>query len=65
MSKADRDPAEWLPPNRAFWCRYLEDWLVVKRRWGLSMDAAETAALQQGLDVCALYENGDKLEGRH
>ena len=29
-SKGAKDPANWMPPNRSFWCRYLKDWIAVK-----------------------------------
>ncbi len=64
-SKLDRDPASWLPPNRSYWCKYLEDWVSVKRKWGLSMDTDEVAAVQKGFSVCGRYRVGDKLEGHH
>ncbi|MBR8743685.1 HNH endonuclease family protein [Nocardiopsis sp. MG754419] len=47
-SKADRDPAEWLPPAQEAHCRYVTEWTTVKSRWALSVDAAEQEAL---LDV--------------
>ncbi len=40
-SKGDKDPSNWMPPNRADWCRYIADWVAVKVRWGLSMDQSE------------------------
>ncbi|MEY2966404.1 MAG: hypothetical protein RLY50_454, partial [Actinomycetota bacterium] len=40
-SKGDKDPSNWLPPNRADWCRYIADWVAVKARWGLTMDKSE------------------------
>lgn len=43
--KGDRDPAQWLPPNGAFVCTYLTNWIRVKRKWDLSMDDAEAAAV--------------------
>ena len=64
-SKGDKDPASWLPPNRSYWCKYLEDWVSVKRKWGLSMDTDEVTAVQTGFQVCGEYRVGDKLEGRH
>lgn len=45
-SKSDRDPAQWLPPNRDFHCAYAFRWMAVKQRWSLSIDSAE--ALQLG-----------------
>ena len=46
-SKGDRDPADWLPPNRAFHCTYIALWLKVKERWGMSFDAREVSAIAQ------------------
>lgn len=39
------DPARWLPPLTAARCAYAADWVAVKRRWSLSVDAAERQAL--------------------
>lgn len=50
--KSDRDPSSWQPPNRAAWCLYATDWLAVKARWGLTMDAAEATALRNMLTGC-------------
>ena len=33
-SKRDKDPSEWLPPNRAYWCIYFDNWVAIKRTWG-------------------------------
>ena len=40
-SKSDKDPSNWMPPLRSYWCSYLGDWISVKARWGLSMDQSE------------------------
>ena len=63
-SKGDRDPAHWMPPNRAFWCDYIERWMRVKLRWQLSLDEAEGAAVKRGRAECAKYRVGDSLGGR-
>ena len=65
ISKLDRDPANWLPPNRSYWCEYLTAWIDVKKKWDLTVDQAEVDALKEGFKVCDKYKNGDKLEGRH
>lgn len=52
QSKGHQDPAEWMPPNRAYWCTYLQDWIAVKRAWALGMDAAEAVAIRKGLKQC-------------
>ncbi len=44
-SKADRDPAAWVPPSAEFLCQYLADWLGVKARWGLNIDDRERSAV--------------------
>ncbi len=44
-SKADRDPAQWMPPAESATCTYLVDWTATKLRWALAMDEAEKAAL--------------------
>ena len=40
-SKSDKDPSNWMPPLKSYWCTYLGDWISVKARWGLSMDQSE------------------------
>ncbi|MFC3994310.1 HNH endonuclease family protein [Nocardiopsis sediminis] len=44
-SKADQDPATWLPPSAEVHCRYISEWVAVKLRWGLAADPAEQDAL--------------------
>lgn len=41
LSKGDRDPSNWLPPDSGFVCEYLADWVSIKARWSLSMDQSE------------------------
>ena len=48
--KAHRDPAEWLPEHNRCW--YAQRWLDVKRKWQLSVDEAERAALVPVLAEC-------------
>ena len=62
-SKSDKDPAEWMPPNRSYWCSYLNEWIAVKRKWKLSMDEKEAAAIREGLNVCARYVKRDAIGG--
>ena len=51
-SKADQDPAEWLPPTAEVMCRYVSEWVGTKLRWGLTADAVELEALNQLADGC-------------
>ncbi|MFC7327256.1 HNH endonuclease family protein [Marinactinospora rubrisoli] len=44
-SKADKDPAEWLPALSDAHCRYVTEWTAVKLRWGLTVDTREREAL--------------------
>ena len=41
QQKSDKDPSNWMPPLRSYWCRYLSDWISIKARWNLSMDRSE------------------------
>jgi hypothetical protein len=45
QSKSAKDPAEWLPPRTAARCTYAIQWVQVKYRWRLSIDAAERTRL--------------------
>jgi hypothetical protein len=51
-SKADQDPATWLPPAEADWCDYLAGWVAVKTRWRLSVDQAEQRTLTELAGQC-------------
>lgn len=60
-SKGDKDPASWMPPNRAYWCAYLARWVAVKVKWGLALDPEEYRAVRAGNAVCARFKNADSL----
>ncbi|WP_159701051.1 S-layer homology domain-containing protein [Arthrobacter sp. 18067] len=49
QSKSDRDPAEWMPPLAGTACRYATDWVLVKYRWQLAIDQAESAAISSAI----------------
>ncbi|MEU1863657.1 HNH endonuclease family protein [Streptomyces gardneri] len=51
-AKADRDPAEWMPPLSEAHCRYISEWTATKLRWGLSADQAEADALKVYAEAC-------------
>lgn len=51
QSKSDLDPPDWLPPLEGARCQYLADWIAVKARWQLTMDATEMAFLHSYLPV--------------
>lgn len=48
QAKSDYDPANWLPPLTSANCVYLTDWVAVKIRWQLSVDAKERKAISSG-----------------
>ncbi|MFF8798116.1 HNH endonuclease family protein [Streptomyces globisporus] len=52
-SKADRDPAAWMPPAESATCTYLVDWTAAKLRWNLSADETEQTALLELAKPCA------------
>ncbi|WP_331764086.1 HNH endonuclease family protein (plasmid) [Streptomyces anulatus] len=52
-SKADRDPAQWMPPAESATCTYLVDWTATKLRWALTMDDTEKTALLNLAEPCA------------
>ena len=51
-SKSDSDPAQWMPPLASYHCQYLADWVVVKVRWGLTVDSVERSAIAAVLSTC-------------
>ena len=40
-SKGAKGPADWRPPNQAYWCQYATDWQAIKQQWGLRIDERE------------------------
>lgn len=50
-SKADKDPADWLPMP-ADRCKYASDWIADKLRWRMTADAAERDALTRLAEAC-------------
>jgi hypothetical protein len=51
-SKADQDPAQWMPPAAEVHCRYAAEWTGTKLRWNLTVDGTEHAALNDLASVC-------------
>lgn len=51
--KADRDPADWLPPAASAQCTYGADWVGTKLRWKLTVDAKERTALEKLAKGCS------------
>lgn len=51
-SKADKDPAQWLPPAAVARCPYLAAWMAVKVRFALTIDTDERDALRELVVGC-------------
>ncbi|MCM2518263.1 HNH endonuclease family protein [Streptomyces griseoincarnatus] len=51
-SKADQDPAQWLPLAAEVHCRYAAEWVGTKLRWSLAADETEVAALRETAAEC-------------
>jgi hypothetical protein len=45
QAKSDQDPAEWMPSYSGATCRYVQEWVAVKKRWALTVDSAEKSKL--------------------
>jgi hypothetical protein len=50
-SKGSKEPHNWLPVSE-YVCQYLNDWVDVKKRWGLSVDNQEKEFLKNSLTTC-------------
>ena len=53
QDKLASGPEEWLPPDVEAHCWYATNWVAVKHRWALSVDAAERDALTAILTDCS------------
>ncbi|GCD93647.1 hypothetical protein EHYA_01292 [Embleya hyalina] len=51
-SKADQDPSTWLPPYEGARCTYLTDWVTVKTKYDLAVDATELDTLRRLAAQC-------------
>lgn len=51
-NKSDGDAATWLPPNKAYRCRYVARQIAVKSKYALWVTQAEHDAIQQVLNTC-------------
>ena len=48
QEKSDDDPTYWLPPLESANCVYLTEWVAVKIRWKLTVDAEERQSIRDG-----------------
>ena len=49
MSKGDRSPDKYLPPQGSYVCQYLRSWLKIKMIWKLDMTVNEAEAIRQSV----------------
>ena len=52
-SKGDDDASEWLPPRKAYDCRYVAKQITIKTKYVLWVTAAERAAMAGTLKTCS------------
>ncbi len=53
-SKGDKDPSDWLPPNKKYQCEYIKTWQKVKKQENLSMDEKEKVFIEAKSKECKL-----------
>lgn len=52
QDKGDSEPADWMPPNRVFWCQYSVQFADVLRGYGLPIDQRSATVLREGAATC-------------
>ena len=52
QDKGDEQPADWMPPNHAFWCQYAVQFVAVLRGYGLPVDAPSAPVLRDAAATC-------------
>jgi hypothetical protein len=45
-TKGAKTPLEWLPAQREYACKYLKDWLALKKSYGLRVASEENSAVE-------------------
>lgn len=70
LKKSDYSPADYVPPDRAYTCDFLRNWLSVKLIWTLRLTPPEKAAISRlagenhcdlQMDAAALQEQRDYM----
>lgn len=68
-SKGDRNAAEWLPSHKPFRCQYVATQISVKKKYALTVTAAEKDAMKSVLGTCATQKGAQitpvKLAGKN
>ena len=52
QDKGDEQPADWMPPNHAFWCQYAVQFAAVLRGYGLPVDTPSAPVLREAAATC-------------
>jgi len=50
--KGSKGPEAWLPPNLAYRCPYIADWVAIKTRWSLQETRPERDAIGREQRLC-------------
>lgn len=50
--KSDKGPADWLPSNEAYHCTYVEKFIAVDAKYGLTISRRDAAAASRVLSTC-------------
>lgn len=64
MSKGDKSPDGYIPPNPRVQCGYLEAWLKIKLIWGLIVLPPEAQAISQLIDHLGCDRNSFSMDTR-
>jgi hypothetical protein len=52
QDKGDAEPADWMPPNHAFWCQYAVQFAAVLRGYALPIDDRSAVVLRDAAGTC-------------
>jgi hypothetical protein len=52
QDKSDAEPADWMPPNHAFWCQYSVQFAAVLRGYALPIDERSAVVLRDAAATC-------------
>jgi hypothetical protein len=54
QDKGDAQPADWMPPNHAFWCQYAVQFAAVLRGYALPIDDPSAVVLRDAAATCPI-----------
>ncbi|NQT25256.1 DUF1524 domain-containing protein [candidate division KSB1 bacterium] len=52
-SKGAKGPDKWMPPNKAYHCEYVNNWVEIKTRWNLTITEAESTKIAEVRAHCS------------